>query len=209
MDQSNLSMNKVIAKTLSILLHPLLMPTLGLLYILNTNTTILLLSFDAKKIIVTIVAINTFALPLLMIPLFYRFKIVKNISMHGHRERIIPLAFTLVPYIFSFYFLSRLPIATEIPLFMLGASATVAIALITTIWWKISLHMIGVGGIAGLLFALSYKFHVDVLWHLAIVIILSGLLAWARLWLNSHKPSQVYIGFITGWVIVWLSVVIM
>lgn len=110
------------------------------------------------------------------------------------------MAFTLIPYIFSFYFLNRLPIVAEIPNFMLGASITIAIALIVSIWWKISIHMVGVGGIAGLFFALSLRFYVDVTWLIIAAVIIAGWVACARLALNAHKPSQVYIGFFIGWI---------
>lgn len=200
-------MTKAIAQVVSILLHPLIMPSLGLLYILTFGTSVFMLPYEAKRVITIIVAINTLALPLLMIPLFYRLNVVKSLQMHSHRERTIPLAFTLIPYIFSFYFLTRLPIVNEIPSFILGATITIALAFIVSFWWKISIHMIGLGGIAGMLFALSYRFSVDVIWHLAIVVILAGILAWARLTVNAHKPSQVYTGFIASWIIVALTII--
>ncbi|MFP4556482.1 MAG: hypothetical protein ACLFNU_06395 [Bacteroidales bacterium] len=201
-------MTKSVAQVVSILFHPLIMPSLGLLYLLTFGSSVFMLPYEAKRVIVIIVAINTLALPLLMIPLFYRLNVVKSLQMHSHRERLIPLAFTLIPYIFSFYFLTRLPIVNEIPGFVLGATITLALAFIVSIWWKISLHMIGIGGIAGMLFALSYRFSVDVVWHLVIVIVVAGILAWARLAANAHKPVQVYTGFITSWIIVALTIIV-
>jgi membrane-associated phospholipid phosphatase len=193
-------MTRTLAHIVSAIFHPLVMPTVGLLFIFWLTTNVILLPLDAKRIILIIVGINTFVLPLLMIPLFYRLHLIKSIQMHSHRERIIPMAFTLIPYIFSFYFLNRLPIVAEIPNFMLGASITIAIALIVSIWWKISIHMVGVGGIAGLFFALSLRFYVDVTWLIIAAVIIAGWVACARLALNAHKPSQVYIGFFIGWI---------
>jgi hypothetical protein len=201
-------MTKTLASIVSVLLHPMLMPTYGLLIIFHTNNSLFLLPFEAKRIIFIIVAINTLALPLLMIPLFHRLTIIKSIQMHSHRERIIPLAFTIIPYIFSYFFLQKLPIVSEVSLFMLGASIAIAITLAITIWWKISIHMVGIGGVTGLLFALSQKLYVDINWYLMGVIILAGIVAWARLALHSHKPSQVYMGFVLGSVTVALSILL-
>jgi len=201
-------MSKTLAHIVSAIFHPLIMPTAGLLFIFWSTTNIILIPFDAKKIIITIVAINTLALPLLMIPLFYRLNIIKSIQMHGHRERIIPMAFTLIPYLFSYYFLNRLPIVAEIPVFMLGASITIALALIVSIWWKVSIHMIGIGGMAGLFFALSIRFYVDVSWYLVAIVLAAGVIAWSRLVLNAHKPSQVYSGFAIGWISIALSMLL-
>lgn len=200
-------MAKTIAHILSAILHPLLMPTIGLLFIFSASTSIIILPYEAKRIILIIVGINTLVLPLLMIPLFYRLNIIKSIDMTGHRERIVPLAFTLIPYIFSFYFLYKLPIIQEIPMFLLGATITILVTLIISIWWKVSIHMVGIGGMVGLFFALSLRFYVDVIWLLAIFVILSGVVAWARLTLNAHKPSQVYIGFLIGLLTIALTII--
>lgn len=198
-------MSKLIANIVSVFLHPLLMPTFGLLIILFTASNIILLPYEAKRIILLIVVINTLALPILLIPLFYRMNIIKSVRMHEHRERIIPLAFTLIPYIFSYYFLNRLPIMNEIPNFLMGATITIGIALIISFWWKISIHMIGIGGMTGLLFALTQSYFYNIFWFLIIAILLAGLVAWSRLELNAHKPAQVYGGFLLGWVTVSLS----
>ncbi|MDD2278823.1 MAG: hypothetical protein PHD06_01760 [Bacteroidales bacterium] len=201
-------MQRVIAHIVSGLLHPLIMPSLGVLFIFFTSSHIILLPYEAQRIILIIVAINTLVLPMLMIPLFYRFGIIKSIQMKNHRERIIPLAFTLIPYIFSYYFLNRLPIVSEISLFMLGAALTVFFTLIISIWWKISVHMVGVGGLFGLLYALTFLFQANNIWVILVVIAATGIVAWARLTLNAHKPSQVYAGFILGAVVVSAMVVL-
>lgn len=201
-------MTKTFANIVSVLLHPMLMPTYGLLVIFQTNSSLFLLPYEAKRIIFIIVAINTLALPLLMIPLFHRLTIIKSIQMHSHRERIIPIAFTIIPYVFSYFFLKKLPIVSEVSLFMLGASIAIVITLIITIWWKISIHMVGIGGVTGLFFALSQKLYIDINWYLMGVIILAGIVAWARLALDSHKPSQVYVGFALGSVTLALCVLL-
>jgi len=198
-----------IAQITSILLHPLLMPVFGLLIIYTSGTYISLLPYEAKRIILIVVAINTLVLPLLMIPLFYRLGFIKSLQMHLHKERIFPIAFTLIPYIFSFYFLKRLPIPGIISTFMLGATITVGISLIITFWWKISLHMIGIGGIVGFIFAFSLRLHTDVLYFILIAVVAAGLLAWSRLQLNEHKPSQVYCGFLTGGLIMFLTLLLL
>ena len=191
-------MFKFFAKIASILFHPLLMPTLGLLIIFQLSANVFHLPYEAKRIILIIVGINTLLLPLLIIPMFYRLSIIKTLHMHNHRERVMPLLFTTIPYVFSFYFLNRLPIYSEIPMFMLGASVAVALTLVVSIWWKISIHMVGIGGIAGLLFSLYFLYQSNGFFSLLVAIMLAGIVAWARLYLSAHKPIQVYAGFALG-----------
>jgi len=177
------------------------MPTIGLAIALSVNSYISMLPFEAKRLIVIVLVINTFALPLLMIPLFYRFGIIKSIQMHESRERIIPMAFTLIPYFFTFYFLSKLPLPGSIAAFILGASIAIALAMFISIWWKVSIHMIGVGGLTGFIFSLSHLFYTDLTYFIVIAFIVSGIVAWARLALNAHKPSQIYAGFVIGFAV--------
>lgn len=202
-------MRRVIAHIVSGLFHPLIMPSLGVLFIFFTSSHIFVLPYEAQRMILIIVAINTLVLPMLMIPLFHRFGIIKSIQLKDHRERIIPLTFTLIPYIFSYYFLNRLPIINEIALFMLGATITVFLTLVITIWWKISVHMVGIGGLLGLLYALALRFQVDGIWFILVAIAVTGIVAWARLTLNAHKPSQIYAGATLGAVVVSVLVILL
>lgn len=201
-------MKKNLAKAITILFHPLLMPTLGVLIIFYSGSYISFLPEDIKRIILLVISANTFGLPLLMIPLFFQFGVIKSIAMETNKERVMPLSFTLIPYILSVYFLVKLPIPPTISAFMLGASLSVAFCLITSIWWKVSIHMVGIGGVVGFLIAFSIRLYTDVLIYIIAAVIVSGLLATARLYLKAHKPAQVYIGFIAGFFIMLLSILI-
>ena len=121
--------------------------------------------------------------------------------MENHRERVFPLIFTLIPYAFSFYFLYKLPIPTILATFMLGAAIAVFATIVITFWWKISIHMVGIGGFAGFLMGLSYRLSLDVLFLFIVVVFLSGILATSRLMLNSHNQAQVYSGFGLGFIV--------
>lgn len=190
---------KLLARMVSVIFHPLNIPTYGLIFIFSVGSYVSLLPFEAKKLITLVIGINTLVLPLVMIPLFYRLGIIKSIHMPNHKERLVPIVFTLIPYAFSFYFLRKLPIPSIVPLYMLAATATVVLTLVVTIWWKISIHMVGIGGLTGLVFAFALILQADVIVYLALSFFVAGIVAWARLWLKAHNPAQVYTGFLLGW----------
>jgi len=83
----------------------------------------------------------------------------------------------------------------------MGAITVIAIALLVTLKWKISVHMLGVGGLLGALIGLNYRFSLDWLIIIIFVTLLSGLIGFARLETKSHNPNQVYIGFLIGFII--------
>ena len=201
-------MNNIAAKVISALFHPLLMPLLGVIFIFYSGSYVSFLPSDVKRIILLVIAANTLGLPLLMMPLFIQFGAVKSLAMESSKERVLPLAFTLIPYILSVYFLIKLPIPVVVAGFMLGASIIVASCLIISYWWKISIHLVGIGGIVGFIIAFSIRLYTDILPYLLVAIFIAGLLASARLLSKSHKPSQVYSGFILGFIIMLLVILI-
>ena len=201
-------MNKFFAKTLSILFHPLLMPSLGVMIIFYSGSYVSFLPSDVKKIILLVVGANTLGLPLIMMPLFIQFKVINSFAMETNKERILPLTFTLIPYILSVYFLIKLPIPFIITSFMLGATIAVALCLIISYWWKISIHLVGIGGIIGFLISFSIRLYTNILPLLIICIVAAGLLASARLFLKAHKPSQVFLGFLLGFFIMLITTLI-
>jgi membrane-associated phospholipid phosphatase len=81
------------------------------------------------------------------------------------------------------------------------------ITLIVNLKWKISAHMIGLGGVTGAITAISQKFSIDLLFVLLLLIFISGIVGWARLYLYAHKPSQVYTGFVVGFLCLFLLII--
>jgi predicted cation transporter len=81
---------------------------------------------------------------------------------------------------------------------MLGSAFLTILAMIVSFYRKISLHMIGIGGMLGLLMGLSLNLNLDLTWYVIATIILAGLLGFARIQSKSHKASEIYSGFLVG-----------
>ena len=58
--------------------------------------------------------------------------------------------------------------------------------------------MVGIGGLLGFLISISYLTKYDMTVFYIIVIVVAGLVGFARLKLEEHKPSQIYLGFLLG-----------
>lgn len=74
------------------------------------------------------------------------------------------------------------------------------IALVTLInfKWKISIHMIGIGGLTGVFIGLAINLSLNLTVMIGAFIALAGLVGFARLQLNAHKPSEIYAGYLIG-----------
>jgi len=183
---------------ISYVFHPLLMPTLGVYIILNSGTYAAFMPPEAKNIILIVVLTCTFGLPLAFVPLFYYRKITKTIEMSQNQERTIPLLVTALFFYLSFYLLRKMGVPGLIQSFLLACAIAVCLNLFITSKWKISAHMIGIGGLMGLIISLSVLYSANMMLYLLIAVMISGFIGFARLSLNAHTPTQVYVGLGTG-----------
>ncbi len=202
---------KYIAKTISFITHPLLIPTYGLLFFFNSNTYFsVYFPEQLQKIIYAIVFVTTFLIPVTSLPILFRLKIIQDISMPTKKERITPMILTLCTHLMACYLLYQLPFRVPVPImqFMIGSSAIILFGLMLTTVWKISAHMLGMGGILALVFMLATHLNANVLSLFLAIILISGITAFSRLFLSAHNPAQTYIGFVIGFIGITVSFLI-
>ena len=192
-----------IARGISVIFHPILIPLYILLFLLNQNLVFSpVIPLKSKLILSGIVIFSTIALPLLAAWLLYKLKLVSSITMKTREERIYPLLIVAIFYYMTYYMLKSFPVSSLFSYYMLGSAFLVICALIISFWMKISLHMIGIGGFLGVFLGLSLKLSLDLSGLILPAILLCGIVGAARLNENSHKPSEVYTGFLAGVIVI-------
>jgi hypothetical protein len=83
--------------------------------------------------------------------------------------------------------------------FFLGAFFAIAVLLIgASLSQKISAHLAGLGGVCGMLYSISVVTFTETLTWLLVAIVVSGLVASARLILKSHTGIELISGFLLG-----------
>jgi hypothetical protein len=138
-------MNLVLARIVSVILHPLIMPAAGLLLLFNSGTYLEFLSYQQQRAIFIIYFTGTVILPLSLIPVMMAQRLIISPLMERHRDRVFPLAATVVFYGFTWYMVDRLNIPALVSVYtQMSAMVVLAVALIS-IRWKISLHMTAQG----------------------------------------------------------------
>ena len=70
--------------------------------------------------------------------------------------------------------------------------------MLITIKYKISIHMVGAGGLVALIGFLAFYLKVDLQFYLGIAVVLAGLAGTARIFLKAHTPDEVYTGFFSN-----------
>ncbi len=194
------------AKVISYIFHPVLYPTLGLYLFFHSGTYLDTMNDEAKNFLYTILAFSTCILPLLSLPFFVYRRMIRNVEMDSRSERVIPMAVILVFYFIGYYMLSKLPLPVVLTGYVASVTGLAAITLLITLWWKISFHLIGTGGLTGSLIALSLRLDAGIQNYLMGVIILTGIVATSRMLLKAHSPWQIIIGFLVGFSVsfVWI-----
>jgi len=191
-------MQKIIAKTISGIFNPLLIPTYGLIILFNSETFYSLLPYEAKKIIFLSVFLSTCLIPLAFIPLFYFQRVIHNFEMKTTKERYLPFAVIGILYFIAYMMLGRMGVPDIINNLILAAAFIIVVILAVSIRWKISAHMAGIGGLLGALIIFTFSLKVDFLPYIILTIFIAGILGSSRIILKLHNPEQIYTGFGTG-----------
>ena len=190
------------AKTISDLFHPLLMPTYGFTFIFFTENYIsTFIPASLKFIILGVTFLFTFLLPTVNALILLKMKRIQSLEMETNQERIIPYSSTALYFFALFYLFYDAEFPDIFKIVILGAAISILLTFLINFRWKISAHTIGIGGIAGATLGMIYRIQMDMSVALIAIILLAGLVAYARLKLNAHTPSQVYTGFVLGFII--------
>ena len=190
-----------LALIISVLFHPLLMATYGcLLLFFGIRETLFdyLTPLKLKWQITVIVFVFSFLFPVLNIFILYRLKKVPSLTLSNQRDRTFPYLMTSIFYFGLFYLLMDVPIWPSLKVFIVGAGLAILITAIINTRTKISAHMVGIGGLLGVIVSVSYISRFDMTLFYILIILISGIIGFARLMLDEHKPSQIYLGFFLG-----------
>lgn len=191
---------KIFGYTVSVVLHPLFVPlyvAYFLLYI-HPNAFTGFSDYDKVKTF-SIIGINVVFFPLLATLLSKAVGFIDSIHLHTRRDRIIPLIACGIFFFWAYLvFKEQHQYPKMLVWFVLGIFLASSAALMANIFFKVSLHGIGMGGWLGFFLTLLYDGSLYMAWPLAIVVALTGLVGTARLMVSSHKPSDYYYGAFIG-----------
>lgn len=195
-------------KIISFVFQPLLMPTYGMLILVNLEM------FQYMPMLWRFIAVvGTFLfsgiLPALPIFMMMRRGEVTDLFISKREQRTLPYLFSLLAYVFWTVFMWK---TLQLPAYMvaMGIGTAVSILLITIIntRWKISAHLSGVGGFAGGLFGISYQMAYNPVVFIIAVFSISALVAVSRIELKAHTPMQTLAGFSLGFISIFVSCII-
>ena len=196
----------ILAQICSIILHPLLMPTYGIILFFMDAIKVyenIPTSFQFAAIAGTVLI--TLVIPAVIIFTLWKTKRIDSLHIDKAEQRTKPYAYTIVAYIFWMYFIM---VILQLPMLIITISICVIMTLFAVIVinriWKISAHLTGIGGLLGGI--CTYSLYAENIPYSLMfwVLMLALVLMYARLYLNAHSPLQVVGGFLLGLFCVFL-----
>lgn len=194
-------MTSRLSQYISIAFHPLLMPFYAMTILFNARSYLTYsLAPEVKKIILFIVFITCFVMPVLITLYLLQKGLIRSLEMSERKERRIPFLAAILMYVCCYFLVRQLPAPDLIPAIVISGAVIIAVAFAVNLRWKISIHMIGLGGLAGIIFISGDRILTDVSIYFIIVLLISGITGWARLSREAHSSMQIYAGFIAGFI---------
>ena len=190
-----------ISRLISIILHPIFIPIISFYLSIKLVPNLDFTIANYQNYILLILVICTVMLPVLCMLFLIKFDIISSLEMKEKHERPIPLLLTGGCLILSLKLTEKLLAFTPVlKKELVGAIIIILLASMISKFWKISLHMLGVGGLIGVLVSLQYLYG-GLSSMIIYFMLIAGITAMARIYLKAHNHSQIYVGFIVGFII--------
>lgn len=194
-------MLKRIAKIVSILLHPSLVPIYLVATLLFANTIYDMFPLRIKFYLLWVITLYALVLPIVGNTLLKRANKWGNGRIKGLRSKAIPLLLGASCYLLCAITLMKSPSLMLFRKIALAAAISELFCLLTMPFWRASLHMTAMGAATAALIALNIIGVQSLFWVMLGAIIITGILASARLYTGRNNGIQILAGFVGGFVV--------
>jgi len=199
-------MQKNISTLISFVFHPIFMPMYALFLLFQTDSRIGYMEQDIKNYIYGLITMTLILIPMIVVLALHSLKIINSIYMENKEERVFPLLILSFSAFMTYFFFNKGSIIPNVIIyFIFSIGINAFIAAIVSKFWKISTHMLGIGGVFAFLSLTATIYWIDFKLIFALIVLVSGIVAYARLSLQQHTPTQVYLGFLTGIIVTLTS----
>lgn len=189
---------KLLAKIFSTVFHPLIMPVIMIIIVFAVPSLFSMVPRAVMWYTIGITVGFVTVIPAIGMILLKKFNIISNYELTERTERLYPLLITILSTGIGFLILRDVQYIPVILRLYLVLIVLLSVFSLITMWWKISMHLMGIGGLCGFLFYMGACFSIELRWEIIVSFLAAGLLGYARMELKRHTPMQVLAGFALG-----------
>ena len=191
---------RIAGQFISIVFHPLFIPLYVTAFLLYIHPIMFSGIPDQLKVrILASVGVNLTILPAFTVFILWKLKFADNIYLRTQKERLIPYAAVMFFSFWCWYVFRNISQTPDLFVqFLLGTFIAVIAAWMANIYFKVSMHGLGVGGMLYFITAISLNHDGGSGLFIAAALLVTGLVLTARLLVSDHKPFEVYAGLMLG-----------
>ncbi|HSZ33485.1 MAG TPA: hypothetical protein VK772_09240 [Puia sp.] len=184
----------------SILFHPMLICAYTFAFLIYLHPS----AFEGvdphtRNLRMISIILFTVFFPAVSLFIAWRLKLVKRLSLENRQDRLVGFIVTMFFYFWASYVFRNLPDTPPVAAhFILGTFLAVCGAWMCTIFYKVSLHAVAVGGLISfsILFVSQDPYASGL--YLTIPILIAGITCTSRLILGAHSRFEIVSGFVVG-----------
>ncbi|WP_375241100.1 hypothetical protein [Polaribacter sp.] len=191
-------------KIISVVFHPIVVPTIGvLLYFILIPSSY---PSNLKLTLLSLIFIMTYLVPLLILILFKKLKLIESFNAHTIKERKLPVAMMIVLFYLLGNTIANIGAMRDISLLFYATSGALMLLYVFFIFKiKTSIHLLSLGISTAFFLIIDINNSSNFPLVIILNILIAGIVANARLYLKAHKPSEVYIGFFMGFISTFIT----
>ena len=185
----------------SVVFHPLFIPFYVVAFLVYWHPSYFSgISYHVKLKLLLSTALNTIFFPAFAILVMKGLGFIKSVFLHTQQDRIGPYLVNMIFYFWMarVFFKFQPELTPVLASFMTGVFLTTAVALIANIFYKISMHAIGCGGMVGIFIIIMNSNSMLMTWPLSIALLITGIVCTSRLIVSNHTQKEICMGLVVG-----------
>ena len=191
---------KFSANLISYIFHPLFIPLYVGYFLMFIHPTYFVGYGSKEKYWLLIrVAYTMVFFPIITVLLLKAIGFIESVFLKTQKDRIIPYIACGIYFFWGYLVFRNQPsIPSTLTAFTFAVFLSSSVALIANIYFKISMHAIGMGGVMGLFLVIMNSNTMLMTGPLSLVFLLTGMVCTARLLISNHSDKEIYMGLLVG-----------
>ncbi len=188
------------AHLFSYLFHPLFIPLYVTWFLVFVHTSYFSGYGNGQKIFMLArIALNMVFFPLVTVLLLKGLGFIDSIFLRTQKDRIIPYIASGIFFFWAYLVFRNQPeIPTILTSFTFAVFLSSSAALIANIYFKISMHAIGMGGVLGLFIVVMQQNNFLMTVPLSLAFLIAGIVCTSRLIVSNHTVKEIFTGMMLG-----------
>lgn len=184
----------------SYLFHPLFIPLYVTWFLVFVHTNYFVGYGPGQKLFMLArIALNMVFFPLVTVLLLKGLGFINSIFLRTQKDRIIPYIASGIFFFWAYLVFRNQPeVPSIMTVFTFAVFLSSSAALIANIYFKISMHAIGMGGVVGLFVVIMRQDNFLMTVPLTIAFLLTGIVCTSRLIVSDHSTKEIYAGLVLG-----------